>query len=111
MNMEKVKAHVCLMAIAVLLVGGGGVPLANGQQRNPDMDRFIKELMGQMTIDEKIGQLNLVTAGVGTKGVVVSTEEEDKTKEGSIHGYFMMKATKRPTADKEMRSPTSRQST
>ena len=35
---------------------------------DPEMDRFIDELMSRMTLEEKIGQLNLPSAGDITTG-------------------------------------------
>ncbi|GEM67385.1 glycosyl hydrolase [Sphingobacterium mizutaii NBRC 14946 = DSM 11724] len=54
------------------------------------MDAFIDGLMSKMTIEEKIGQLNLVTAGEATTGSVVSTDVESKIKAGNIGGIFSM---------------------
>ncbi len=67
-----------------------------------DMDRFIDGLMEQMTIEEKIGQLNLVTAGEVTTGAVVSTGVEAKIKEGQIGGIFSMTTPKRIRAAQEL---------
>ncbi|WP_039866835.1 beta-glucosidase BglX [Pedobacter sp. BAL39] len=54
------------------------------------MDIFINNLMSKMTIDEKIGQLNLLTGGEATTGSVVSTNVEDKIKKGQVGGMFSM---------------------
>ena len=54
------------------------------------MDAFINELMGKMTLEEKIGQLNLVTAGEATTGSVVSSNVENNIKAGKIGGIFSM---------------------
>src|SRR5690606_13547254 len=67
-----------------------------------ERDRFIDELMQQMTIEEKIGQLNLVTAGEVTTGSVVSTGVEAKIKEGKIGGIFSMTTPKRIRAAQEL---------
>jgi len=102
MIMEQMKAPARLMAVVVLLIGGIGMQLANGQQRDPAMDRFIGELMQRMTIDEKIGQLNLVTAGEVTTGAAVSTDVEAKIKEGNIGGIFSMTSVPRIRAAQEL---------
>ena len=53
------------------------------------MDAFISNLMKKMTIEEKIGQLNLVTPGGGiATGAVVSSNVEAKIKEGKVGGLF-----------------------
>jgi beta-glucosidase len=53
------------------------------------MNKFINELMGKMTLEEKIGQLNLITPGSGIlTGSVVSTDVENKVKTGKVGGMF-----------------------
>lgn len=50
-------------------------------RKDTEMNRYISNLMGQMTIEEKIGQLNLITPGGGIPtGSVVSTDVEAKIK-------------------------------
>lgn len=54
-----------------------------------EMDIYISKLMNQMTIDEKIGQLNLLTPGGGIPtGAAVSTDVEAKIKAGNVGGIF-----------------------
>lgn len=52
------------------------------------MDAFIKGLMTKMTLDEKLGQLNLVTSGRPTTGSTVNKNIEAGIKNGSIGGVF-----------------------
>ncbi len=53
------------------------------------MNQFIDQLMQKMTLDEKIGQLNLLTPGGGIPtGSVVSTDVETKIKKGQVGGLF-----------------------
>ena len=53
------------------------------------MNAFINALMSKMTIDEKIGQLNLITPGSDIPtGSVVSTNVEKKIAEGNVGGLF-----------------------
>ena len=55
------------------------------QQRIP----AVEELLSRMTIEEKIGQLNLLTPGGGiATGAVVSSNVEDKIKAGQVGGLF-----------------------
>jgi beta-glucosidase len=50
---------------------------------------FIDGLMKKMTLDEKVGQLNLLTPGGGVAtGAVVSSDVEKKIKEGNVGGLF-----------------------
>ncbi|SEL64316.1 beta-glucosidase [Olivibacter domesticus] len=55
-----------------------------------EMDAFIANLMAKMTVDEKIGQLNLPTGGEATTGSVVSTDLEGKIKAGQVGGVFSL---------------------
>ena len=53
------------------------------------MNTFVSNLMKKMTLDEKIGQLNLLTPGGGiATGAVVSSDVEKKIKEGNVGGLF-----------------------
>jgi beta-glucosidase len=62
---------------------------ANGQKSVPSkMDNFIKVLMQKMTLDEKIGQLNLVTPGGAVTGAVVSKDVDTKIRNGEVGGLF-----------------------
>ncbi|MBK8722911.1 MAG: beta-glucosidase BglX [Saprospiraceae bacterium] len=59
------------------------------QNDTKKMDKFIKKLMKQMTIEEKIGQLNLVTPGDGIlTGSVVSKGVEENIEKGNVGGLF-----------------------
>jgi beta-glucosidase len=56
---------------------------------NNKMNQFISTLMSKMTLEEKIGQLNLLTPGGGVAtGAVVSSDVESKIKSGSVGGLF-----------------------
>jgi beta-glucosidase len=52
------------------------------------MNSFIATLMKKMTIDEKIGQLNLVTPGGAVTGSVVSSDVDTKIRKGNVGGLF-----------------------
>jgi beta-glucosidase len=53
------------------------------------MNLFVSALMKKMTTAEKIGQLNLLTPGGGVAtGAVVSSDVEQKIKEGNVGGLF-----------------------
>lgn len=52
-------------------------------------DLFIKSLMSKMTLQEKLGQLNLITPGGGpVTGTVFSTDVEGKIQHGLVGGMF-----------------------
>jgi beta-glucosidase len=52
------------------------------------MNAFISNLMSKMTLDEKIGQLNLVTPGGAVTGSVVSKDVDEKIRKGAVGGLF-----------------------
>ena len=49
---------------------------------------FVSELMKQMTLEEKIGQLNLPTVGFDVTGPVLSQDVESKIRKGLVGGVF-----------------------
>ena len=58
---------------------------------NVKMNRFIDELMGKMTLQEKIGQLNLPVTGDIITGSTVSGDVVGKIRAGQVGGLFNMK--------------------
>ena len=60
-----------------------------GQSKPAAMNSFVNALMKKMTIDEKIGQLNLLTPGGGVAtGTVISSDVEKKISNGQVGGLF-----------------------
>lgn len=58
-------------------------------QTDAKMKSFIDALMKKMTLEEKIGQLNLLTPGGGiATGAVVNSDVESKIKTGSVGAMF-----------------------
>ncbi|MBO9199515.1 MULTISPECIES: beta-glucosidase BglX [Niastella] len=59
------------------------------QTSDDRMKAYVANLMSKMTLDEKIGQLNLVTPGWGVPtGSVVSKGVEDNIRKGRVGGLF-----------------------
>src|SRR5579862_9832934 len=58
------------------------------QAQDAKMNAFVSDLMSKMTVDEKIGQLNLVTPGGAVTGSVVSKGVDDKIRQGMVGGLF-----------------------
>jgi beta-glucosidase len=52
------------------------------------MDAFVSNLMSKMTLEEKIGQLNLLTVGFDVTGPKMSKDVEQKIKNGQAGGVF-----------------------
>jgi beta-glucosidase len=62
---------------------------AQKNQSDAAMQTFVNALMQKMTIEEKIGQLNLLTPGGGVAtGAVVSKGVEEKIAKGQVGGLF-----------------------
>src|SRR5690242_10586349 len=64
--------------------------LSNAQDSK--MNSFISDLMSKMTLDEKIGQLNLPGAGDITTGQAKSSDIAKKIREGKVGGLFNIKS-------------------
>ena len=57
-------------------------------QKSPvDMDRFIDDLMKKMTLEEKIGQLNLPVTGEITTGQAKSSNVAKRIRAGKWAGF------------------------
>ena len=54
------------------------------------MDVFISDLMSKMTVEEKIGQLNLLTGGEAITGSTGNSDIENKVKRGEVGGFFSL---------------------
>jgi len=61
------------------------------QPKDAKMDAFITQLMNRMTIDEKIGQLNLQTEGDIVTGNGGNSLSSDRIKKGMVGGMFNIK--------------------
>ena len=61
------------------------------QTENTQMKSFIDALMKKMTLEEKLGQLNLPGAGDITTGQAGSSDIAKKIKEGKVGGLFNIK--------------------
>jgi len=81
-NMRRAKHGSIILALSA--VGA----LAQGSSRQAGMDQFISSLMGRMTLEEKIGQLNLLSTGFDVTGPVASKNVEASVRKGLAGGVF-----------------------
>jgi beta-glucosidase len=58
------------------------------QGQETKMNAFINDLMSKMTLEEKIGQLNLTTSGEFVTGTAVNDKVQQKIKAGQIGGML-----------------------
>lgn len=63
----------------------------NDKNNNRKMDLYLNKLMKEMTIEEKIGQLNLPVSGDITTGQAKSSNIATKIREGQVGGLFNIK--------------------
>ncbi|HVX25987.1 MAG TPA: beta-glucosidase BglX [Parafilimonas sp.] len=80
--------RICLLVVISIFT----LLLVNAQttnyQQDAKMNKFVSDLMAKMTLEEKIGQLNLVTPGGAVTGSVVSTDVDAKIRNGQVGGLF-----------------------
>ncbi|ALD21681.1 beta-glucosidase BglX [Hymenobacter sp. DG25A] len=59
-------------------------PVTTTASADPKMTKFINDLMQKMTLEEKIGQLNLITVGFDVTGPVVSKDVDANIRKGNV---------------------------
>jgi len=65
------------------------------------MDAYVSNLMGKMTLEEKVGQLNLLSVGFDVTGPIVSQDVDAKIRQGLVGGVFN---TYTPTAARRLQA-------
>jgi beta-glucosidase len=75
----------------VLLMTLGPAILSAQNALDQKMNKFIDELMQKMTLEEKIGQLNLPVAGDIVTGQALSSGIAEKIRAGKVGGLFNLK--------------------
>ncbi len=75
-----------ILLIVVLVIS-----LQSTAQTNSKMNLFVSTLMKKMTLDEKLGQLNLPGSGDIVTGQAASSNIAGKIKEGKVGGLFNIK--------------------
>ena len=88
--MKKSQSLLILIALFVcLLVSCNQKSNSAGDQK---MNAFIDDLMGRMTLEEKLGQLNLPASGDIVTGAAANSNIAQKIKEGKVGGLFNIKS-------------------
>ena len=89
------KKYSLLAALAFSALTVTATPKESTSQGTPqNMDKFITELMGKMTLHEKIGQLNLPVTGNIVTGQAKSSDVASKIRNGEVGGLFNLKGVK-----------------
>lgn len=79
------------LAASLVVVAAG----LQAQKAPRDMDHFIDQLMKKMTLEEKIGQLNLPVTGEITTGQAKSSDVAKRIRNGEVGGLFNLKGVER----------------
>jgi beta-glucosidase len=98
-NMKNYISHMLLLLVLLLASCGGKV---DRQMSNNDYDAKIDSIMNLMTLDEKIGQLNLPSAGDINTGLAKSTGIVLKIKEGKVGGLFNIRSVEKIKATQKV---------
>jgi len=83
-----------LIVAAIAVSWFGTASAQNSAGSDAKMNTFVSGLLDKMTLEEKIGQLNLVTGGQSVTGSAVNENIEQKIKSGQIGGIFGVWGTK-----------------
>lgn len=78
-----------LMTICLLTACSSQRPVVSVKPSS-EMDSFISNLMAKMTVEEKIGQLNLLTGGEAITGTTGNSDIEKKVRNGNVGGFFSL---------------------
>ncbi|QOI98740.1 MAG: beta-glucosidase BglX [Flammeovirgaceae bacterium] len=81
-----------LLRIAVFFLGFSC--MTKEKLTHTELDRKVDSLMQRMTLEEKIGQLNLPSAGQFTTGQAANSEIAKKIERGMVGGLFNIKSVK-----------------
>ncbi|HET7624196.1 MAG TPA: beta-glucosidase BglX [Verrucomicrobiae bacterium] len=61
---------------------------AQSTDLNSKMDDFVNQLMDKMTLEEKVGQMNLLSVGLDVTGPRLTENAEGKIRQGLVGGVF-----------------------
>ena len=75
-----------ILWLAGLMISG--CLYAQPSVNDPKMDAFISDLMGRMTLEEKVGQLNLLSVGFDVAGPQLSKDADREIRQGLVGGIF-----------------------
>lgn len=77
--------------LTTVITASAVTAMAAPQADKGKMDQFIDNLMGRMTLQEKIGQLNLPVSGEIVTGQAKSSDVAGKIRKGQVGGLFNVK--------------------
>src|SRR5665213_2842136 len=87
-KISEMKLPKLVLVMGLIGVIVSGCLHAQSPIKDPKMDAFIGDLMGRMTLQEKIGQLNLLSVGFDVTGPQLSKDADSKIRQGLVGGVF-----------------------
>ena len=91
MSFYDMKRLVLLMAVSLCVSTGFAAKKKNVQQPLKPMNEFVSELMGRMTVEEKIGQLNLLPSGDIQTGISENSPIGEMIRQGRLSAILNLK--------------------
>lgn len=88
--MKTLKNVISALICVFILMSSGAMPVS-AANNDAEMKKFIDNLMAKMTLEEKLGQLNLPTSGDITTGAATSSDVAAKIEQGKVGGLFNIK--------------------
>ncbi|GGH18644.1 beta-glucosidase BglX [Pedobacter zeae] len=85
------RANILVVFLTLFVLNGSAQTKKPVSAEQAKMNTFISNLMAKMTVDEKIGQLNLPSSGDITTGQANSSDISKKIKAGQVGGLFNIK--------------------
>ena len=83
-----IRKLICYLLLIALFTNSFAQTGSKITPQQKKMNDFITNLMSKMTLDEKIGQLNLVAVGFDVTGPIVSKNVNENIEKGNIGGVF-----------------------
>ena len=80
------RVHLTIVGILFVFIGFAQV------NKDAKMHQFVNTLMSKMTLEEKLGQLNLPASSDFVTGAVSSSDIADKVKAGKVGGVFNIRS-------------------
>ena len=86
--MNRIMKSSFTIVIAATILCSCASPVDDRSDEDRKMEAFVDSVLARMTLEEKIGQLNLVSVGFDVTGPVVSEHVEEKIRNGLVGGVF-----------------------
>ena len=89
---DKMKIKLIIFLIGFSLFGYSQKKTSKKEVKIKPKTEFVAELLSKMTLEEKIGQLNLPTSGDITTGAASSSNVAKNIEDGKVGGLFNIKS-------------------